>query len=175
MENAVEIALAEEADLPAMVGLLGELFAIERDFVPDAAKQERGLRLILGNPAIGRIFVVRLDGETVGMASLLFTVSTASGGRAAILEDVIVAAPYRRLKLGQRLIRHVQLWAQEQDIVRLTLLADRGNDMALRFYESEGFTCSETMAVYRRHLGRNGTAQHDAAAPEYCMPSRPIA
>lgn len=152
MENAVEIALAEETDLPAMVGLLGELFAMERDFVPDAAKQERGLRLILESPAIGRIFVVRLYGETVGMASLLFTVSTASGGRAALLEDVIVAAPYRRLKVGRRLLRHVRLWAKEQGIVRLTLLADRGNDAALSFYESEGFTQSEAMVVYRHHL-----------------------
>jgi GNAT superfamily N-acetyltransferase len=152
MENAVEIALAEETDLPAMVGLLGELFAMERDFVPDAAKQERGLCLILESPAIGRIFVVRLYGETVGMASLLFTVSTASGGRAALLEDVVVAAPYRRLKVGRRLLRHVRHWAKEQGIVRLTLLADRGNDAALSFYESEGFTQSEAMVVYRHHL-----------------------
>lgn len=152
MENSVEIALAAETDLPAMVGLLGELFAMERDFVPDAAKQERGLRLILESPAIGRIFVVRLYGETVGMASLLFTVSTASGGRAALLEDVVVAAPYRRLKVGRRLLRHVRHWAKEQGIVRLTLLADRGNDAALSFYESEGFTQSEAMVVYRHHL-----------------------
>ena len=152
MENSVEIALAAETDLPAMVGLLGELFAMERDFVPDAAKQERGLRLILESPAIGRIFVVRLYGETVGMASLLFTVSTASGGRAALLEDVVVAAPYRRLKVGRRLLRHVRHWAKEQGIVRLTLLADCGNDAALSFYESEGFTQSEAMVVYRHHL-----------------------
>jgi GNAT superfamily N-acetyltransferase len=152
MENSVEIALAAETDLPAMVGLLGELFVMERDFVPDAAKQERGLRLILESPAIGRIFVVRLYGETVGMASLLFTVSTASGGRAALLEDVVVAAPYRRLKVGRRLLRHVRHWAKEQGIVRLTLLADRGNDAALSFYESEGFTQSEAMVVYRHHL-----------------------
>lgn len=152
MENSVEIALAAETDLPAMVGLLGELFAMERDFVPDAAKQERGLRLILESPAIGRIFVVRLYGETVGMASLLFTVSTASGGRAALLEDVVVAAPYRRLKVGRRLLRHVRHWAKEQGIVRLTLLADRGNGAALSFYESEGFTQSEAMVVYRHHL-----------------------
>lgn len=152
MDGCVEIALAGEADLPAMIALLGELFSIERDFVPDAAKQERGLRLILDSPAIGRIFVARLAGVTVGMASLLFTVSTASGGRAALLEDVIVAAPHRRLKIGRRLIRHAQRWAQEQGIARLTLLADRGNDAALRFYESEGFTRSETMVVYRQHL-----------------------
>jgi GNAT superfamily N-acetyltransferase len=152
MDNRIEIGDATAADIPALVALLGELFSIERDFVPDAAKQERGLRLILDNPAIGRIFVVRRDGLAVGMASLLFTVSTAEGGRAAILEDVIVGAAYRRLKVGRRLVRHVRQWAGEQGIVRLTLLADRNNDAALRFYESEGFSRSETMVVYRLHL-----------------------
>ena len=152
MEKLIEIDTACVEDLSAMVGLLGELFSIERDFIPDAAKQERGLRLILDNPAIGRIFVVRVDGRTVGMASLLFTVSTAEGGLAAVLEDVIVAAPYRRLKVGRRLVRHVRQWAQERGMIRLTLLADKNNDAALRFYESEGFISSETMMVYRYHL-----------------------
>ena len=159
MDERIAIVSAGEADIPAMVALLGELFSIERDFVPDAARQERGLRLILDNPAIGRIFVVHRDGRAVAMASLLFTVSTAVGGRAAVLEDVIVAAPYRRLKLGRRLVQHMRQWAAEQGIVRLTLLADRSNDAALRFYESEGFSCSETMVVYRHHL-----EQKDAAA-----------
>jgi GNAT superfamily N-acetyltransferase len=152
VEKPINIDNACAEDLPAMVGLLNELFSIERDFIPDAAKQERGLRLILDNPAIGRIFVVRVEGRAVGMASLLFTVSTAEGGLAAVLEDVIVAAPYRRLKVGRRLVRHVRQWAQEQGVIRLTLLADKSNGAALRFYESEGFASSETMVVYRYHL-----------------------
>jgi GNAT superfamily N-acetyltransferase len=152
MGSLIEIGDASAADIPALVALLGELFSIERDFVPDAIKQERGLRLILDNPASGRVFVVRRDGLVVGMASLLFTVSTAEGGRAAVLEDVIVAAPYRRLKVGRRLVDHVRQWAGAQGIVRLTLLADRDNGAALCFYESEGFSRSETMVVYRYHL-----------------------
>jgi len=153
MEKPPEIDMAGAADLPALVALLGELFSLERDFVPDPVKQERGLRLILDNPAIGRIFVVRVAGQAVGMASLLFTVSTAAGGVAAMLEDVIVAAPYRRLKVGRRLLRHVRRWAEAQGVVRISLLADRDNHPALRFYESEGFVHSETMVVYRRRLG----------------------
>jgi len=160
MDRGIEIGAATAADIPALVVLLGELFSIERDFVPDAAKQERGLRLILDNPASGKIFVVRRDGQTVGMASLLFTVSTAEGGRAAVLEDVIVAAAYRRLKVGRRLVQHVRQWAGAQGIVRLTLLADRSNSAALRFYESEGFASSETMVVYRYHLGRDGAVSN---------------
>lgn len=156
MDSGIEIGDATAEDISAMVVLLNELFSIERDFVPDVAKQERGLRLILDNPAIGRIFVVRLAGQVVGMASLLFTVSTAEGGLAAVLEDVIVAAAYRRLKVGRRLLRHARRWAQEQGMIRLTLLADSSNDPALRFYESEGFSRSEAMVVYRYRLERGG-------------------
>ncbi len=157
MEFQPEIGAATPMDIPALVALLGELFSIEREFTPDAAKQERGLRLILDNPALGRIFVARMDGQAVGMASLLFTVSTAEGGLAAMLEDVIVAAPYRRLRVGRRLLRHVSDWARAQGVLRLTLLVDKNNSPALRFYESEGFTGAETMGVYRHRLPPHGT------------------
>ncbi len=40
------------------------------------------------------------------------------------------------------LVRHVRRWAQEQGVIRLTLLADRSNSAARRFYESEGFASS---------------------------------
>jgi len=63
-----------------------------------------------------------------------------------------IASAYRRLKVGRRLVRHIKQWAREQEIVRLTLLADRSNDAGLSFYQSEGFTRSETLAVYRYHF-----------------------
>lgn len=155
MESPVLVDVAAAADVPALVSLLDELFRIERDFVPDADKQARGLRLILDNPAIGQIFVVRMAAEVIGMASVLFTVSTAEGGLAAVLEDVVVAAPYRRRKIGRQLLRHALQWARERGALRVTLLADRGNEAALRFYASEGFAHSEAMTVCRHRLGRS--------------------
>ncbi|MBS4095404.1 MAG: GNAT family N-acetyltransferase [Sulfuricella sp.] len=153
MEACFGIDPATHQDLPAMVELLGELFSIEEEFVADAEVQARGLRLILDTPALGRLFVLKKAGRVIGMASLLFSVSTARGGLAGVLEDVIVAAEFRRLKLGRRLIEHIRQWAAAQGIVRLTLLADRDNGAALGFYENEGFTRADSMVVYRYHLG----------------------
>ena len=45
--ETIAIRAAEAADIPSMVGLLRELFAIEDDFSFDAARQEAGLRLLL--------------------------------------------------------------------------------------------------------------------------------
>ena len=145
------IGEAGPADIPALASLLAELFDLESDFRPDRAKQARGLQLIVDNPRVGRIFVVRSNEDVVGMANALFTVSTAEGGRVLLLEDVVVARSYRGQGLGKMLVQHVLAWARRNGSLRVTLLADRGNRPALRFYEGLGFMASN-MAVYRHPL-----------------------
>ncbi len=147
----IEISQAEHGDLEQLAGLLAELFTLESDFHPDREKQLRGLRLILDEPALGRIFVLRDCGRVVGMANLLFTVSTAEGSRVALLEDVIVRSEYRGRGLGQRLVEHAFAWAEAAGMARITLLADRDNAAALAFYRRLGFGLSQ-MVVLRKQF-----------------------
>lgn len=145
------IDFATENDLPAMADLLHELFTLESDFRPEREKQIAGLKLILDTPAIGQLFVLRVDGEVAGMANALITVSTAQGTRVLLLEDVIVSAKFRATGLGRRLVEHVCAWAKAQGMTRVTLLADRDNTKALAFYERLGFEES-AMRVRRKAL-----------------------
>lgn len=147
----IRIDFASPEDLPHLADLLAELFALESDFAPDRAKQLAGLRLILDNPSLGRLFVLRVDGRVAGMANALVTVSTAEGGRVLLLEDVIVSARQRGGGLGRRLVEHVFDWARAQGMSRVTLLADQANHAALAFYERLGFAPS-AMRVLRRRL-----------------------
>jgi len=145
----VRIEFATADDLPQLADLLGELFTLENDFKPEREKQLRGLRLILDNPALGRLFVLR-DGERVlGMANALITISTAEGARVLLLEDVIVRRELRGNGLGRKLLEHVFAWAAAQGITRVTLLADKGNAAALDFYRKLGFDDSH-MQVMRK-------------------------
>ena len=152
--DRVEIGFATAGDLDALVDLLAELFALERDFTPDRAKQRSGLQAILDNPALGRLFVLRLDGAVAGMANALITVSTAEGGRVLLLEDVVLDRACRGAGLGRRLIEHVLAWAAGQGMSRVTLLADRDNAAALAFYRRLGFQPS-AMQVLRKPLLRS--------------------
>jgi GNAT superfamily N-acetyltransferase len=147
----IEINYATAADLPHLADLLAELFTLESDFQPERDKQLRGLRAILDDPNIGRLFVLRLNGKVAGMANALITVSTAEGARVLLLEDVIVSREHRGGGLGRRLIEHVQQWAREQGMKRVTLLADRDNHAALDFYRKVGFGDSN-MTVLRSKL-----------------------
>lgn len=147
----VEITFATPADLPCMSDLLAELFSLEKDFRPDREKQIKGLRTILDEPELGRLFVLRVDGRVAGMANVLFTISTAEGGRALLLEDVIVSRDHRGGGLGRQLVEYVLRWAKQRGIVRITLLADRDNQPALDFYRKLGFGDSH-MIVLRKML-----------------------
>ena len=147
----VETGFAVADDLPQLADLLAELFELESDFHPQRDKQLRSLRMILDDPTLGKLFVLRIDGKVAGMANALITISTAEGGRVLLLEDVIVGKEYRGGGLGRRLVEHVMAWAREQGMTRITLLADRDNRAALDFYRKLGFASSH-MTVLRKPL-----------------------
>ena len=122
-----------------MSDLLYDLFTQEGDFVPNRAKQMRGLRLILEQPSRGRIFVLRQNGTILGMINLLFTISTAEGGFVIMLEDVIVHRAHRGKGFGDKLLQHSIAYAKKKDFLRITLLADRLNDHGQHFFKEHGF------------------------------------
>ncbi|MGD0837556.1 MAG: GNAT family N-acetyltransferase [Polyangia bacterium] len=155
---------ARPADLEGMVDLLGYLFEQEADFSPSPAKQRRALKMILARPSLGRIFVLSHELGLLGMVSLLFTISTAEGGRAAWLEDLIVRPEHRQHGLGTRLLRAASAWARRNGIRRITLLTDATNQRARRLYLRHGFAAS-AMQPLRLHLTRGRRTRPTPAPP----------
>lgn len=147
------ISTASPDDIPQLVDLLGVLFTQEADFRPDAARQERALRLLIGSPGAGVVFVARGGpggDQVLGTVSLLHTISTAEGGPAAWLEDMVVRPDQRGTGLGTRLLRHAIDHARTAGLVRIQLLADRDNAGALRFYGRQGFTEASSVPLRLR-------------------------
>lgn len=138
-------------DLEPMVSLLLVLFTQEADFVPNPERQRRALAAILGAPAVGRLLVATEDDRCVGMVSLLFTVSTAEGGEAAWLEDLVVLPEQRTRGIGAQLMEAALELCRERGISRITLLTDENNALAQRFYARFGFARS-AMVPLRRAL-----------------------
>jgi len=147
MNNEPHIEQATLEDLPQLTDLLHELFTMEGDFMPNRAKQMRGLRLILEQPNRGRIFVLRQDCLILAMINLLFTISTAEGGFVILLEDVIVHRDFRGRGFGDKLVSHAIEYAKRKDFQRITLLTDRLNDDGQRFFRSYGFVESKMIPM----------------------------
>jgi len=146
-----QITLAQGCDIPEMVGLLNELFSQDIEFVPDHEKQLRGLELIVGNHAVGEILVIKQNSKVIGMVNLLYSISTALGGRVAILEDMIISKEFQRQGLGNKLLQKAIDLANERGCMRITLLTDFNNETAISFYSKFGFSKS-AMIPMRKHL-----------------------
>jgi GNAT superfamily N-acetyltransferase len=140
---------ATTADLDALVRLLAALFSIEADFRPDAARQRRGLALMLERSDQRCVLVAERGGAVVAMVTVQLVVSTAEGGPAALVEDMVVDATERGRGLGRRLLEAAEAWAAAHGATRLQLLADRENAPALRFYERRGWRPTQ-LVCWRR-------------------------
>jgi len=150
-DGAAALGTARPEDLEQLVALLGLLFEDEEEFAPDADKQRRALQAIVSDPGVGRVFVAREGERIVAMANLLYTVSTAEGGRAALFEDLVVLPERRGRGIGSALLRHVIDAARKEGLTRVTLLTDRGNKRAQALYRKMGFVAS-TMTAMRLKL-----------------------
>jgi len=152
MGELLSFSLATPEDIPSLTGLLDELFGMEVEFTPDHEAQRRGLMMILGDPHIGHIFVARHDGVIIGMANLLYSVSTALGERVGILEDVILLPAYRSQGVGRKLLEYLIQTAHQNGCRRITLLTDKENLGGQKFYTGLGFNPS-SMIPMRLFLG----------------------
>ena len=142
----VIIRHARPSDIPAMTGLLGELFSLEADFEVDEEKQARGLARLLEQP--GACVLVAVDsGDVAGMVSIQPLISTAQGGLVGMLEDLVVRRGSRGQGIGTLLLDAAMRWAAGQGMTRLQLLADRANARALDFYTAHGWRGTELICL----------------------------
>jgi GNAT superfamily N-acetyltransferase len=96
------------------------------------------------------ILVAEAAGRVIGMCSGQLTISTAEGGFALLVEDVVVAGPWQGKGVGRELLTALEQWATARKIARLQLLADRNNGAALEFYRKLGWQPTELICQRRR-------------------------
>ena len=148
-DSSLWVEPATIEDLPALTGLVMDLMDRQGDFSPDRAAQDKGLRLILEEPGRGRIFVLRNDDRIIGMANLLFTISTAMGGFVILLEDVIVHPDHRGQGYGSVLVEHVVDFAKQKGFKRITLLTDKLSPESQGFFKRHQFEFSHLIPMRR--------------------------
>jgi ribosomal protein S18 acetylase RimI-like enzyme len=145
--RVMNIRPAELSDIPELCELLELLFSEEAEFHPNRAVQSAGLRQIIESPNRGQILVLRNATSVIGMVNLLFTISTALGGRVAILEDLVIHPAQRGKGCGSCLLQAAINFARSTECHRITLLTDRTNEAAQRFYGRHGFRVSEMIPL----------------------------
>jgi GNAT superfamily N-acetyltransferase len=138
-----------EKDMPAVLDLIKELAAFEREpdavvlTVDDLARDGFGL-----NPLFDT-YVADVEGEIVGMALFYFRYSTWKG-RTLHLEDLIVKMAHRGKGFGLALFQEVMFRATAEGVRRAEWNVLSWNEDAIQFYEkSAGFVVPDWRVVHR--------------------------
>lgn len=146
------------SDIDEMTRMVGALFELETDFSADPDKQRRALESLLASPSAAA-FVAEEDGRIAGMVTVQLVVSTAEGGPSGLLEDLFVQQWARRRGVASSLVDAVESWCAQAGATRVQLLADRGNESALAFYEATGYLRTRMVAI-KKAIGPSGRHSH---------------
>lgn len=132
MPEAVVIRPATPADLSGLADLLDSPLPFEGGAV-DPETQRRGLEMMLNNGRGCVLAAQCADGTVIGLCAGQLTISTAEGGPAVLIKDVVVREDWRGQGIGARLMETMGRWAKGNEAGRLHCLADLGGDCAQDF------------------------------------------
>ncbi|MFO1287234.1 MAG: GNAT family N-acetyltransferase [Rubrivivax sp.] len=149
---------AAPADLPAIVGLIGELAAYERlQHMVVVTPESLHPHLFGPKPAAEAVVAeLELEGEPriVGFALFFTSFSTFLAKPGIHLEDLYVQPAFRSLGLGRLLLEHLAELAVARGCGRFEWSVLDWNESAIRFYERMG----AQVLPYLAHLPAPGAA-----------------
>jgi GNAT superfamily N-acetyltransferase len=137
-------------DITVLISLLKILFSIEADFGFNEERQRHGLELMMASPDERCIIVAELDDKIIGMCTAQLLITTAEGGKAALMEDMVIYEEHRKQGIGRALLSKIEEWALEHGAKRLELLADRNNTPALEFYRKLHWQQTQLIALHKK-------------------------
>lgn len=140
---------AHHADLERVLGFVKKYY--EFDGIRFRARQiKRGLEVLLRDPSIGRVWLIRLGSQDVGYVILTFGYDVEFGGRQGTVTDLYIVEGYRRLGLGSKTFRFIEAACGELGLAALELQVERKNSAAQAFYHKLRFEPHDRVPLSKR-------------------------
>ncbi|MBC8164332.1 MAG: GNAT family N-acetyltransferase [Bryobacteraceae bacterium] len=132
------IRAAVEGDVSLILAML-HASARDQGFADEVVVTEDDLRAdgFGAHPRFNAL-IAEFDGSAAGMALYFFNYSTWGSRLGLYLEDLYVAAEFRRRGLAPAMMRRLARIAFDEGCGRFQWVVNRGNEHAIRMYESLG-------------------------------------
>ena len=140
---------ARPRDVPAIVGLIGELAEFEHlthllKVTPQTLHPH-----LFGPKPVAEARVAEVNGEVVAFALFFTNFSTFLAQPGLYLEDLYVKPEHRGRGLGRALLEHLGALAVERDYGRFEWSVLDWNEHAIRFYKGMGATVMPEWRICR--------------------------
>ena len=129
---------AAPADVDAIVAMMRGYYA--QDGYTFIASEARDAALMLiGDPAIGRLWVACEDKTVIGYVAVALGFSFEYRGREAFVDELQIAESHRGRGLGREALEIAEAWCREAGVNALHLEVERHREAALELYRGRGF------------------------------------
>lgn len=143
MEPRFELQVADPSHRDVLVPLVRAYHEFEHVRMSDAQRAAAVAPLLEPDSALGRIWLIVVDGRQVGYAALCFGYSIEFRGRDAFVDEFFLVESARGRGLGSRVLAQVKRQAAALGIAALHLEVARDNDRARSLYRKWGFRARE--------------------------------
>ena len=140
----VRLRPAGANDEPTLATFMRQLREDDPDEGPfDEARCVPAMRRLVGDPSLGRVWVIVIGDQPAGYVALTLSFSIEFGGVAGFVDELFVAREHRCRGVGTRTLERVVREARDLNVAVLALEVTRSNDRAKRVYAKVGFADRE--------------------------------
>ena len=150
-----EFVSATLDDLPTLRAMMPGVYAYEGE-MPDVDRWAAAAAELIQQPDLGRVWMINLDGQTIGYLSATYGFSLEFYGRGIVIDELFVAEAYRSQGIGRQAIEFVEDFARTEGLHSLTLDVDIANTRGQQFYQARGFHYYPHMHIMNKQLEENG-------------------
>jgi GNAT superfamily N-acetyltransferase len=144
----ITLRIATPADATLLFPLTRALNDHEGITVSDATLQS-ALAQLLGDPALGRIFVIEREAQPIGYGLVTFAFDLEFGGREGWLTELWIAHEHRKAGAGAGALAQIEEQLRGLG-VRALHLQVRPDNPAKRLYDRLGWEASPRIVMTRR-------------------------
>ena len=143
------IRRARPEDVPAVVGLVHELAAYEREPESCTLTDAQLHAAVFGPDAVAHCHVAEVAGEVVGCAIWFRNFSTWRGVPGVYLEDLFVQPAHRGSGIGRQLLAALAAVCVERGYARLEWQVLDWNEPSIGFYRALGAVSMDEWTTFR--------------------------
>jgi GNAT superfamily N-acetyltransferase len=147
--SSIHIRPATKADVPTILGFIGELAEYEKLPHEMVATEASLHRHLFGPRPMAEVLISELEAREVGFALFFHNFSTFLGKPGIYLEDIYVQPQARGKGVGSALLKEIARLAVARDCGRLEWSVLDWNEPSIGFYLSLGAVAMSDWTMYR--------------------------
>ncbi len=147
----IQYRLATLQDTEEVLQMMEAFYQIDH-YLFEAAITRENIIHFIGNPALGRLWIVEIDQHVAGYIALTFGFSFEFKGKDAFIDEFFLKEPFRQQGVGTKTLQFVLQEAEMLGVKAVHLEVEKHNEAGKKLYRKLQFKDHERYLMTKRLL-----------------------